>query len=565
VFDTTTVDANSKEFIGATFDGRYIYFVPSLLSGQVTRYDTTASFTSASSYAVFDTTTVDANSKGFWGAVFDGRYVYFAPNTNGQITRYDTSGSFTDSSSYAVFDTTTVDANSKGFHGAVFDGRYIYLVPYNNGAAYVGQITRYDTTASFTSVSSYTVFDTETVHTNSKGFQGATFDGRYIYFVPYYTGAAYAGQITRYDTTASFTSASSYAVFDTEKVNSNSKGLNGAVFDGRYVYFVPSQDGPGSHVARYDTTGSFTATSSYRFFDVSTVDADSKGLAGATFDGRYIYFVPFNNNTIYFGKVSIYDVTGSFTDTSAWSVFDTATVNSNSKGFWYTVFDGQYVYLVPNFNGSTFGQVTRIKAYTPSSIDVLASRFGASTEFYIDAQGRLGVGTTTPQAMLQVAGTAGPNLLFTETGAGVDLKHWYASTTAGDLTFGILNDTLTALTERLRITNAGNLGIGTTSPWGQLSIEQLSGGLFDPVFVVADTGTTTPHLFVSQHGRVGIGTTTPATKTQVTDTGTSTIYLDSSGASTYGRIIIEGKNGCLEISVDAAATGIDTKSVSCPH
>jgi len=111
----------------------------------------------------------------------------------------------------------------------------------------------------------------------------------------------------------------------------------------------------------------------------------------------------------------------------------------------------------------------------------------------------------------------------------------------------------------------GSVGISTTSPWGQLSIEQLSGGLLDPVFVVADTGTTTPHFLVSQKGRVGIGTTTPATLIHGTDTGTSTLYLDSSGASTYGRIILEGKNACVEISVDAAGTGINTKSVSCPH
>lgn len=114
---------------------------------------------------------------------------------------------------------------------------------------------------------------------------------------------------------------------------------------------------------------------------------------------------------------------------------------------------------------------------------------------------------------------------------------------------------------------AENIGIGTTSPWGIFSIEQRTGGLQRPVFVVSDRGTTTPHLLVSQKGRVGIGTTTPATKAQITDTGTSTLYLDSSGGSSIGgAIILEGKSGnCLEISVNAAGTGINTKSVSCPH
>jgi len=290
-------------------------------------------------------------------------------------------------------------------------------------------------------------------------------------------------------------------------------------------------------------------------------NANSKGFWGAVFDGRYVYLIP-SDSAGSVGQITIYDTTGSFTESGSWSVYDTATIYTGG------VFDGRYVYLAPladqDFNDYS-GQVTRIRAYTPSSVDVLASRFGASTEFYIDAQGRIGIGSTTPQAMLQIAGAAGPNLLLTETGAGVDLKHWYASTTAGSLTFGTVNDTLTTLTERLRITNAGNLGIGTTSPWGQFSVEQLSGGLYDPVFVVADTGTTTPHLFVSQHGRVGIGTTTPATKFHITDTSTSTIYIDSSGAQTYGSVILEGKNGCVEVSSNETASALFTKSITCPH
>ena len=48
----------------------------------------------------------------------------------------------------SYFDTTTVNSNSTGFTGGVFDGRYIYLVPYNNGSIF-GQITRYDTTRPF--------------------------------------------------------------------------------------------------------------------------------------------------------------------------------------------------------------------------------------------------------------------------------------------------------------------------------------------------------------------------------------------------------------------------------
>ncbi len=56
----------------------------------------------------------------------------------------------------------------------------------------------------------------------------------------------------------------------------------------------------------------------------------------------------------------------------------------------------------------------------------------------------------------------------------------------------------------------GALGIATTSPWGALSVEQTT---TNPAFVVSNSGSTTPSLYVSgtsQDGRVGIGTANPS-------------------------------------------------------
>lgn len=55
-------------------------------------------------------------------------------------------------------------------------------------------------------------------------------------------------------------------------------------------------------------------------------------------------------------------------------------------------------------------------------------------------------------------------------------------------------------------------GVGTTSPlWGDFSVEQQAGqGRLKGVFVVGDTGTTSPHLFITQKGVVAIGTNTPS-------------------------------------------------------
>jgi hypothetical protein len=333
VYDTAAkVHNSSRGFQDAVYDGsRYIYYVPyhdsAIYSGQVTRYDTWYAFDMINPYTVFDMRIhVNSNAKGFVGAVFDGRYVYFVPYYNGAaqhgyVARYDTTADFELANSYAVFNSATVHANSKGFRGAVFDGRYVYFVPYKNGANYHGQVTRYDTTLSFTDVGSWAVYDTTAVHVNSKGFQGAVFDGQYVYFVPQYTGAAYHGQVTRYDTTLTFTDAGSWAVYDTTAVHANSKGFFGAVFDGQYVYFVPNNNGAyHGQVTRYDTTGTFTDVGSWAVYDTTAVHAGSKGFQNAVFDGQYVYFVPIHNGTAYHGQVTRYNTTGVFTDAASWSL-----------------------------------------------------------------------------------------------------------------------------------------------------------------------------------------------------------------------------------------------------
>jgi hypothetical protein len=310
-FDTTSVNAKSQGFFDAVFDGRYVYFVPDQYgaSGQVTRYDTARQFSSPASWSIYDTAALDSRSKGFRSAVFDGRYIYLVPYKNsekheshGLVTRLDTTADFNSATSWSFFDATTVDSKSRGFIGSVFDGRYVYLVPTHNDG-YFGQVTRYDTSKPFGSPDSWSVFDTAAINPGSRGFVGAVFDGRYVYLVPYNNGEP-QGQVTRYDTTGEFTSASSWRFYDTTAVDAESKGFTGAVFDGRYVYFVPNNsDGPHGHLTRYDTRGSFTSLHSWKVYDMTAVNAGSSGFHNAVFDGHYIYFVPYNNGAAH-GQVT---------------------------------------------------------------------------------------------------------------------------------------------------------------------------------------------------------------------------------------------------------------------
>lgn len=125
----------------------------------------------------------------------------------------------------------------------------------------------------------------------------------------------------------------------------------------------------------------------------------------------------------------------------------------------------------------------------------------------------VGIGTsaTSPFAKLQILSTIRPQVEYTDSNGGTDLKHMYASTTQGGLAFGLLNDALTTLTEYMRITAAG-LGIGTTTPWGKLSV--VSNALA-PLFVTATSSGARPMFMISATStgykdfeRVAIGTST---------------------------------------------------------
>ena len=100
---------------------------------------------------------------------------------------------------------------------------------------------------------SWSFFDVATLNAKAKGFFGAGFDGRYLYFVPRADkNSVYHGNLARLDTTGAFGLAASWEVFDLASVNAFAAGFNGAAFDGRYLYLGPSKGGTSGLVFRFD-------------------------------------------------------------------------------------------------------------------------------------------------------------------------------------------------------------------------------------------------------------------------------------------------------------------------
>ena len=71
--------------------------------------------------------------------------------------------------------------------------------------------------------------------------------------------------------------------------------------------------------------------------------------------------------------------------------------------------------------------------------------------------------------------------------------------------------------------DGGNVGVGSTTPWGQLSVNPNALGSGVPEFVVGSS--TATHFVVTGGGNVGIGTSNPTSKLVIQRTGDSSRYV----------------------------------------
>src|SRR5690606_11950034 len=140
-----------------------------------------------SNWEIYNATDQDSEKSmgGFVGAVFDGRYVYFSPwriatpqeRQSGKVLRYDTRSPYDDSASWSVYNAENEDgeSNVRGLEGAVFDGRYIYFVPLHHEGTYHSKVLRFDTQKEFADSDSWNVFNARHLDPadSLKGFVGA--------------------------------------------------------------------------------------------------------------------------------------------------------------------------------------------------------------------------------------------------------------------------------------------------------------------------------------------------------------------------------------------------------
>lgn len=375
-----TGDMDTTGYLGAVFDGRYIYFSPQHdrkgRHGKVLRLDTHGDFKDPASWSAYNAArTSGLETVGYYGAVFDGRYVIFPPRFDGhnyhsRVLRYDTQGAFDDPKSWDAYDAGAPHSSQS----AAFDGRYVYFCPGqysemmtraeeadeesgpkppglrpDHRVLYSGDIMRYDTQGDFHSRDSWTNYNaSETNRLDTRDFDGAVYDGRHVYFAPLTFGAP-----LRYDTQGEFHDERSWSAYDGTRLGMSR--CVGAMFDGRYVYFVPY--GESDVVARYDTRGDFTDDRQWEAYQLSrTSGLNVTGYDGAMFDGRYVYFVPFWDEAKSFHAFLLrYDTTREFSAAQSWEVVDAGSVDGlHTIGYNAGATDGRFLYLAPWHDGKAY-------------------------------------------------------------------------------------------------------------------------------------------------------------------------------------------------------------------
>ncbi|MCB0872454.1 MAG: putative Ig domain-containing protein, partial [Thermoleophilia bacterium] len=287
--------------------------------------------------------------------------VAFSFQTVANTTDWNDPGAYTSATAWDSMDPAAlgVGTDPVGYRRAVFDGRYAYFVPSKRLNQPHGEVLRYDTTGDFNSIASWAAFDPGNagVGSDPDGYSGAVFDGRFIYFTPDDNGTGSHGEVLRLDTTGSFTSAASWDAFDPgdNGVGTDPDGYSNAAFDGRFVYFAPLHNGTAAHaeVLRYDTTGAFGVPGSWTTFDPSAnVGVNARGFGDVLLAGRYLIFAPLGADGVPTSEALRYDTEAPFAAGASWEAMDITSVAAGASGYAALAWDGRYAYFAPFANGA---------------------------------------------------------------------------------------------------------------------------------------------------------------------------------------------------------------------
>lgn len=272
--------------------------------------------------------------------------------------------------------------------------------------------------------------------------------------------------------------------------------------------------GTGIPTAKLDVAGTFKLVDGSQGANkVLTSDADglatwvtpSSGGTGWSLSGNNLL----NTNS---GNVGI----GTTTAT------DKLTVRTATSNYGFTHTDGTIT--LGSFVGGTSGGGW---LGTKSNHKLHFFTNNAVAQMTLATDGSVGIGTTTPAQKLDVNGSiqCAGHLVFNAANGVLDYGPGGALYIRSLATQG----NIASYTDRMVIMGTGNVGIGSSTPEGKLSVQTSSGSSGESAMLVRSNGGSTECMVVRANGNVGIGTITP-----------------------QSRLAVNGKITCKEVEVTLA-------------
>ncbi len=332
----------------------------------------------------------------------------------------------------------------------------------------------------------------------------------------------------------------------------------------------------------------------YGIIKVDTITFTDGGVDKSVSISGLVQNPTFSGNITVTGTISGDTVRGQtvsgVTVTGTTAQFTSGTFTSITGGT-ATIASGVFASGTASAPTLTFTGDLNTGIYSPGA-DQVAISTGGSGRLFVDASGRVGIGVSTPNDDLEIRdAVAAIRLTDSDSLETTRIVQDFLTTQiinsgAGDIRFSNNGS------ERLRITSAGLVGIGTSSPvnllhvQGDATFEQNAGGQFairgstsssnrfnlgfdttsNYAWLQAITVGTAfrPIALNPAGGNVGIGTASPAQllevssttpRIRITDSNTTasaaTTYLEFQGSDARANVIFSDSTG-LNIQADAA-------------